>query len=178
MYAHIWAWAKNNFWDAWMLNTHYSIRLNVYFKKMVCLARKQKHTHTHTYATKCGTIILSNLLSRQILQIFAFSVYKCLHIVHMRVYLCARGVSFVQLPTHRHTFVTKIYTHTHTFHVWFHSKRFDAIYIYYIRMCVLSALRFVSFHIQYSLWNVYIERMCCVHLPSTDGKFLLSQQMK
>lgn len=133
--------------------------------------QKRAHTHTHIF-TKCGAIILSNLLSRQILQIFVFGVVYnvCIsytYICGMCAIVCVGGwwcllYNYQRIVTHLSQKYTR--TYAHTFYVSSSNKLMLYMYVAYL-------VRFVSFRLNSirilrSLWNVWIEWICCVRSPS------------
>lgn len=126
MYICIWAWAQHITVSQritfGMLNTHYSARwMTTSGEWFVC--RTDAHTHIFT---KCGTIILSNLLSRQILQIFVFSVvYNVSLCVCVGVFRTITNASSHICHKNPHT---RTCTHTHILCML--QQQFDAMYTF------------------------------------------------
>lgn len=134
---------------------------------------------TRSPITKCGTIILSNLLSRQILQIFVFGVYMNVCISYTHIHVCVWMEDWGAFCTITIASSHICHKNTHTLkyrHCMLHSNNLM------LCMCVFSVLRFVSIRILCALWNVYIEIMCYLVLafPKRRWKILLShtEQMK
>lgn len=165
--GHITDWAKNSFWDAWMLNTHYSVRSNDYSKKMVCLAHNRRDTHTHTQANAGPLYYLICFLDKYYKFSFLVSTNVCISFVHTWAYVCVRlCIGGLGCLLYNYQCIVTHLSQTHT-----HIVIVCSIATIWCFVRVLSVLRFVSIRILCSLRNVYIEIMCYLHFPSVDGKF-------